>query len=190
MSKQPLKYHKIFYEEMMKNILKNNPQFNKTIYHRFDWYTKACVLELPSSNTYEGAINGCRDKCNIPLYNLAPILYKNGYTNIKLMATKTFDTDVYMYILVDDKYVVDTSYRRLFRKRTRYNPHLVKHLYDDTPPIFIGTYDELYKMIDLAMLTHSNTHHGFLDKVLCNNLKELWSSVEDKTELLELNKLD
>lgn len=134
------------YPQLIKSLLKYRPNFPlKSIHNR---YRMALKKDQISVQTYEGYM-----MCGNMTYILHEILLKNKLvkkSDIRLLEYREGYGDyleTHVHLVVNNKYVIDPTYRQFFYVNGD-NHKMGEYLYEKMPPIYIGTYDELFSEID------------------------------------------
>jgi len=157
------------YKQMLDTFYKHNLKFPISSLHHPNRVIQNNMIR--DHTTYCGYM-----MCGRMTYYLYPIL-KKEYNNVKLMDHESGygdDVDDHVHLLINDKIVVDPTYRQFFRTE-RWQNEMTNYLYCKMPPIFIGTYSELFKKIDYLMK---------LDKKQ-NDVSKYWKdNLKNETERL------
>jgi hypothetical protein len=139
-----------------------------------------------SRRTFEGKYY-CGSSCYILDYYLKcygvktkMILTENGYGKYK---------NDHCYLLYNDKYIIDPTYRQIFNVDNKYNKYK-KHLFVKSPFVFVGTYKRLEKFFIKSNSIYENHYNSELDDELLNNWfskKKDISYKLDSYKLLDIN---
>lgn len=179
MSRRHLKYSDKLYRAMVENARVLEPKRPQSLAHNRYRLEK---LGKMGPKTFEGHY-----ECGVMTHCLKPILSELGYDRIKLMYTRQNSgrhLEDHVHLLVNDKIVIDPTWRQFFTVEVIGNPELEKMLYEDMPPIFIGNYGKLYAHISLAI-----QYAGIKDKATQDSLYKNWKNakeVEFEGKLLEM----
>ena len=156
-----------------RNIIRDTMAFTKmqsekSLHNSYRIMQNRNILD---QSTFEGY-----DRCGPMTYTTAHLLYKNGYYNLKLMLSQSgygkYKED-HVHLLVDDKHIVDPTYRQIFGEFVEKDPTLLSdYLYRIMPPMFVGTNEELITMINNL-------------RKLTNNKDQVWSDIYDEWLNLE-----
>lgn len=169
-----LRYSKAIYDQMIVYAIAMRPKTPQSIYHNAMRLKEIGKL---GPNTYEGYM-----ACGQLTYCLTPVLYEHGHSNIRLLLSRMGGgkhVEDHMYLLVDNKYVVDPTWRQFFGGYLRNNRRLVEHLYENNPPIFVGSYMDLQNTISHAIA---------LSGIKCNTEKAwiygMWNRPQDVSKTM------
>lgn len=143
---QQVKYSKQMYNKMITYAKSMRPHTPQSIYHN--------TMRLQNTGkmnckTYEGYM-----ACGQMTYCLTPILYEEGHRDLKLLVCRMGGgkhIDDHMYIMVNDHYIVDPTWRQFFGGYLRNNKELENYLYEYNNPIFVGSFAELHLTITYAI---------------------------------------
>jgi len=170
------RYSEKLYNEMVKRAIKMRSHTPETIYHNSYMVNKISSL---NSRTFEGY-----SSCGHMTHCLAPILKEDGYKNIKLMFSKINSgrhMEDHVYLLINDEYIFDPTWRQFFGSYIYKNEKLSKFLYIDNPPIFVGNYIDLHNTISEAILLS-----GIKCKTSQQSIKKMWINSKDITDKMTM----
>lgn len=171
-----LNYTKKMYDQMMKYAVSMRPNTSTNVYHNGH---RLKEIGRKGPKTYEGYM-----ACGQMTYCLAPILYEEGHRDIKLLFSKVGygnHSEDHVHLLVNKYYVVDPTWRQFFGEYLHGNAKLSKFLYEDNPPIFVGTYLDLYITISHAIELSELKYNA--DK---NWIHGMWKRSRDVSDRLSM----
>lgn len=172
-----IKYNHRLYYSMIERAKRLEPYFSHTLHHNRYRLSK---IGITSEYTFEGKLS-----CGVMTYCLEPVLRERGYTNIRYMYSRKNYYEDHVHLLVNDKYVVDPTWRQFFSSDIHNNKKLEKFLYQYNPPIYVGTYCQLFSTIGIA-ISYTNIVHR--DDV--NGVYDNWRNLKDISSIIKLEQID
>ena len=169
-----VRYSKNIYDQMMMYAKAMRPNTPESIYHNI---VRVQKIGNTSPKTFEGYM-----ACGQMTHCITPVLYAEGHKNLKLLLSRMGGgkhTEDHMYIMVNDHYVVDPTWRQFFSGYLRDNEKLENYLYEYNSPIFVGSLAELHLTITYAIK---------LSGIKCNAEKEwiygMWNRPRDVSKIV------
>ena len=93
------------------------------------------------------------------------------------------------FLLYDNKYIIDPTYRQFFNVDNKYNKYKI-HLFENSPFIFVGTYKRLEKFFIKSNNIYENHYNSELDNDLLDNWFLNSKDISDKLDADKLLDID